>query len=476
MKLMKFFMKYLKNLLFPPLMEFSLKIDSAAFLDYIRERVVTALLRLCVLFGSISVLVGTVAAWQKQDWWTIVLGNLAFAGVLFLTIRRQIHYKVRGTFLIIIASLYVFFSLSTELNEFSYIPLFTFIVMTTLLTGRWGGVIALLVSLGTLLWGNWQVTTGAIALTQAMPSFSAPFSTIFTVYTDWVFYAGIFLFTFWIYFDGFNLAWERENRAMQLLYEERDRLAEAMAREHDLLEQLNQAHEQEIELSRLKSQIITTVSHEFRTPLTVIKNSVELLTKYPDRFNEQKIESIQQRIDESVYYLTGLLQDTLLVNKAYTQGFQANPVALPSNGVGQRLEEDLLQAANNPPNVVVQYDKEDDTAVCLDYDFTYQIVFSFLSNALKYSPPTEPIFIKMELADQLTISVSDAGIGIDPDETQQIWELFYRGRNTPVQRGLGLGLYLARRMAQAMDGSVTAVSPGLNQGSTFTLKIPLKPC
>jgi signal transduction histidine kinase len=356
------------------------------------------------------------------------------------------------------------------------VPLFAFVVMTTLLIGRWGGLVAIFVSLGTILWVNWRLTRGDLILTQFMSAFSAPFSAVLTVYTDWIFYAGIFLFTFWMYFDGFNLAWERENRAMRLLYEERDRLAEAIAREHDLLEQLSQAHQKEIELSRLKSQIITTVSHEFRTPLTVINNSVELLTNYHHKFDVKKREAIQQRIDESVYYLTGLLQDTSLVNKAYTQGFQAHPISMPLNGMAQRLKKDLLQEANDPPNVIVQYDKEDDTAVCLDYDFTYRVVFSFLSNALKYSPPSESIVMSLKLADQLTISVSDAGIGIDPEEAHQIWELFYRGRNTFNQGGLGLGLYLAKRMAQAMDGSVTAVSPGLDQGSTFTLQIPHQPC
>ncbi len=473
---MKFFIKPLKVLLFPPLQEFSLKTDSAVFLDFIRERVVTALLRLCVLFGSISVLVGTIAAWQKQNWWAIVLGNLAFAGVLFLTLRRRIHYKVRGAFLIIFAYLYVFFSLSTELNEFSYVPLFTFVVMTTLLTGRWGGVIAIFVSLGTLLWVNWRLTTGNIFLTQGMSSFSAPFSVVLTNYTDWIFYAGIFLFTFWIYFDGFNLAWKRENRAMRLLYEERDRLAEAIAREHDLLQQLNQTHQQEIELSRLKSQIITTVAHEFRTPLTVINNSVELLTNYYDKFDTDKRAAIQQRIDESIYYLTGLLEDTSMVNKAYTQDFQPNMISMPLNGVGQRMKKDLLQETNDPSNVVFQYDREDETAVCLDYDFAYGIVSCFLSNALKYSPPTESILITLELKEQLSIAVTDSGIGIAPEDTQQIWEMFFRGDNTQERRGLGFGLYLARRLAQAMNGTVTAVSSGLDQGSTFTLHIPRQPC
>lgn len=476
MHIMKSFTQRLKELLFPPLRKFSFQTNSNAFLDYIRERVITALLRLCVLFGSVSVLVGTIALWHQGDWWEIILGNLSFVGVLYLAIRRQIHYKIRGAFLIIFAYIFVFFSLTYELNEFSYVPLFAFIVMTTLLTGRWGGILAFFVSLGTLLWVNWRLSMGEIILTQGMSSLSAPFSVILTVYTDWTFYAGIFLFTFWIYFDGYNLAWKRENKAMRLLYEERDRLAEAIAREKALMEQLNQSHEQEIELSRLKSQIITTVSHEFRTPLTVINNSVELLTSYHDKFDADKRAAIQQRIDESIYYLTGLLQDASMVNKAYMEDFQPNMISMPLNSVGQRMKKDLLQESNDPPNVVFRYDQEDETAVCLDYDFAYRIVACFLSNALKYSPSTESILISLSLNEQLSIAVTDAGIGIVPEDIQKIWEMFFRGENTETQRGLGFGLYLAKRLAQAMNGTVTAVSPGPNQGSTFTLHIPHQPC
>lgn len=471
-------MKPLKTIvtdyLLPPHEEFSLRQNSDNFLDYIRERGITVLLRLCVLLGAFAVFVGSVAAWQQQNWAALILGTLAYVGVLALAINRQIHYKVRSLVLIIFAYTYIVFSLFNELNEFSFVPLFAFVVMTALLTGRRGGMIAFLLSLATIFWVNWRITMGQITLTQYESSLFAPFSTVLATYTDWIFYGGLFLFTIWIYFDGFTIIWKRENEAMRLLAKERDRLETAVTREQALLEQLTQAHQREIELSRMKSQIITTVSHEFRTPLTVINNSVELLTNYYDKFDAEKRAAIQERINDSVYYLTGLLQDASLVNKAYSQGFQANMVSLPLNGLGQRLNKDLLQESNDPPNVIVQYDANDETAVCLDYDFTFRAIFSFLSNALKYSPPSEPILIKIQLDEQLSIAVTDTGIGIAPDELQQIWELFYRGSNATSKHGLGFGLYLTKRLAQAMDGSVTAVSSGLNQGSTFSIHIPQK--
>ena len=466
----------LKNLFFPPLQEFSLQTNTDNVLEHIRERVVTALLRLCVIFGFFSVFVGTVSFWIKHDWAGILIGNISFALVILLAVYRKIHYRLRSTLIVLIAFVYLFLNLAKSLNEFSLIPLFSFVVMTTLLMGRRDGVFAFLVSLLTLLFINWQFSTGAQTLTLFMSRFSDPFFVVLSPYADWTFYTGIFFFTIWIYFDGFNVAWDREQRATQLLAEERDRLAVAFAREQALLEELSQAHQREIELSRLKSQIITTVSHEFRTPLTVINNSVELLTRYGDNFSAQKREEIQKRIETSIYSLTELLQDASMVNKAHAHGLKANLGSMSFNGVGQRLQKDLLHATHDPQNVVFQFDADDDTAVCLDYDFLYQAVFSLLTNARKYSPPEDTIHVTLTCQDKLIVSVSDNGVGIAPEDEQRIWEPFYRGQNVTEKQGLGLGLYLTKRLIQAMDGTVTAVSPGLNQGTTFTIQIPCQLC
>ena len=466
----------LQNLFFPPLEEFSLQASTANVLDHIRERVVTVLLRLCVLFGLISVSVGTIALWSTRDWTGILIGNIAYICIIFLAVNRKIDKKWRSAIFVLIAFAYLFLNILKGINEFSFIPLFAFVVLTTLLLGRRGGLFAFMVSIATILFANWQSSIGELNFVPQLIHFVDPFALFLSVYTDWTFYVGIFFFTIWVYFDGFNIAWKREQRATSLLAEERDRLAMAFTREQELLEEISQAHQREIELSRMKSQIITTVSHEFRTPLTVISNSVELLTRYVDNFDSTKQEIIHRRIDDSIEYLAELLQDASLVNKAYSQGFQANMVSLPLNGVGQRLKKDLLQETNDPANVFFEYDEQAETAVCLDYDFVYRAILIFLANALKYAPETSPIEVKLALEQYLTISVCDEGIGIPPEELQQIWELFYRGRNASEKRGMGLGLYVAKRLVQAMGGTVTAVSPGPNQGSTFTIQIPSKSC
>ena len=469
-------LQQLKNFFLVPQEEHSSQTDTTQILNIIRERIVTVLLRLCMLFGLLSVSVGTWAALENQDWISIIVGNLSLLGVVILAVRRRIDYRIRTIALVLIAYFFIFLNLREVFTEFTFAVLFAFVVMTTLLMGRRGGILAFFLSVLTIFFANHQYFAGQIEFFLSMAAFDEPFPIILVIYTDWLFYVGIFFFTIWIYFDGFSIAWERERTAIKLLAQERDRLAEVVSREKTLMEKLNLAHQREIELSRMKSQIITTVSHEFRTPLTVIGNSVELLTRYRHNFDAKKQEAIHQRIKDSFDYLTELLQDASLVNQAYAQGFEAKKRPFPFNGLAQRLKKELLQTHQDPPNVTFFYEDGEETAVCIDYDFVYRVTNTFLQNAFKYSPDGSPISITLQLDEQLTIHVCDEGVGLLPDEAQQIWELFFRGATIAEKQGIGFGLYLAKRLARAMDGTVTAVSPGPNMGSTFSLHIPNQPC
>lgn len=465
-------LSYILRFLLPPLKKFPPTAATGDILAHVRERVVILLIRACIVLGFPAVLIGSIAAWQEQNWFSIIPGTTAYAAVVFLSLNRRVHYRTLSYVMVVLAYLYLFVHLYTELSVFTLVPLFSFVVMTTLLLGRRGGLTALFISLFSILVMHLRFNVGATEPITGLEPFSSSIWQIAAIYVDWLFYTGIFLLVIWYFFDGFAIAWKRETEALSLLDAERNRLNSAFAREQKLVEELNQAHEREIELSRMKSQIITTVSHEFRTPLTVISNSVELLTRFADSFDAEKQQAIHKRIDDSIEYLTELLRDASLVNKAYSQGFQASMDSIPFNALARRLKKDLLHKIHEPQNVSFAYDDTDDTVVCLDYDFTYRSVGIFLTNALQYSPEASPITIKLQRNDHVEITVTDTGMGITAEETEQIWELFYRADNALEKQGMGLGLYLAKRLAQAMNGTVTAVSPGLNQGSTFALHIP----
>jgi len=103
-----------------------------------------------------------------------------------------------------------------------------------------------------------------------------------------------------------------------------------------------------------------------------------------------------------------------------------------------------------------------------------RILFNLIVNAIKFSQADTPIQVYCEQTGQdLFLRVVDQGIGIPIDEQTKIFELFYRGSNVEERRGLGLGLSIVQKLTSALNGKVTASSPGINQGSTFYIRLPI---
>ena len=276
---------------------------------------------------------------------------------------------------------------------------------------------------------------------------------------------------------------ETAEREAQLLQDENDRLEkrvvertqaleESLAREHDLAKRLKKALAKEAELSRLKSQIITTVSHEFRSPLTVIQTSTELLIKHFQRYSPEKRQQIYQRIHDSIFYLTDLLQDMSLVDTTNRDVLRVRLETMPFNALCQKLSMALFEEAGSPDNLHFHFDT-DETPVSIDYRKLRQTIFNLITNALKYTPMHEPIDILLQLEQsEIIIKMEDKGVGIPAAEIERIWELFYRAANVQGHRGMGLGLYIVKKLVKVMDGTISVHSDGNGHGSQFTLTIP----
>ena len=141
---------------------------------------------------------------------------------------------------------------------------------------------------------------------------------------------------------------QEENERLETRVAERTQaLEESLTREHELTERLKKVLAKEAELSRLKSQIITTVSHEFRSPLTVIQTSTELLIKHFQRYSPEKRQQIYQRIHDSIFYLTDLLQDMSLVDTSNRDVLRAKLTSMPFNTLCQDLSTVLMDEAGS---------------------------------------------------------------------------------------------------------------------------------
>lgn len=242
-------------------------------------------------------------------------------------------------------------------------------------------------------------------------------------------------------------------------------------KEYEML--LKNSLAKEKELNMMKSSFISTASHEFRTPLTSILSSSEMLQRYKKRWNDTKKDEHYDRIKRQVEYLTKLLDDVLLISKTETGNIEYKPTEV---NIRQLVEESLKEAKaimNESHKVVKKYLCEKST-FNIDRKLMRFIVGNLLSNAIKFSPNGGKIEIKTDCnSKDLKITVSDQGIGLAQEEVNKIFQSFYRAANVGAISGTGLGLSIVNHAVELHGGKIIVKSE-LGKGTSFEVSIPLK--
>jgi PAS domain S-box-containing protein len=234
---------------------------------------------------------------------------------------------------------------------------------------------------------------------------------------------------------------------------------------------IRHALDQEKELGDLKSRFISMTSHEFRTPLSTIFSSTELLQHYGANWPEQKRFVHLHRIQFAVQHMIRLMEDVLQLGRVEAGRVTCDPVPL-----------DLVQFCNDlieemQMNAGPKYDLRlicDSPSVqgSLDEKLLRQILSNLLSNAIKYSPAGGPVHLRIiKEHGCVTFQVRDEGIGIPEGEGSKLYEAFHRAANVGNIPGTGLGLAIAKKSVDIHQGTISVDSlPG--HGTTFTVKLP----
>lgn len=231
------------------------------------------------------------------------------------------------------------------------------------------------------------------------------------------------------------------------------------------------AWEQEQELNLLKSSFISMASHEFRTPMTTIRTSVELLQKADRELTEQKKHDYFERIKVAIRQITHLLDEILLLGSGEAGGLRYRPEPLNLKQFCIELIEDL-QFSNQHYTITAEYEGDCSIAV-MDAALLWHILTNLLSNAIKYSPIGGKIqFSLLCQADTATVRVQDHGIGIPSKDQSHLFETFYRCSNVGKIRGTGLGLAIAKKCVDLHQGNIQ-VNSELGQGTMFTVELPM---
>ncbi|MFN6527482.1 PAS domain-containing protein [Nostoc sp. ChiSLP03a] len=244
--------------------------------------------------------------------------------------------------------------------------------------------------------------------------------------------------------------------------------------ERDRLFQLEQAARAEAErANRIKDEFLAILSHELRSPLNPILGWTKLLQTR--KFSERKTAEALASIERNAKLQTQLIDDLLDVAKILRGklSIDAAPVNL-AFVIESAL--DTVNTAALSKSIVLHSVLPNIGQVSGDSNRLQQIVWNLLSNAIKFTPKGGRVETRLERVDDwVQIIVSDTGKGINPDFLPYIFESF-RQEDVSITRkygGLGLGLAIVRQLVEAHGGTITADSPGIGLGATFTVQLPL---
>lgn len=235
--------------------------------------------------------------------------------------------------------------------------------------------------------------------------------------------------------------------------------------------QLRLELEKQAEILRLKENFISIVSHEFRTPLTVIMASGELLQTYQDHMPaERQLKHFRAILDQAKY-MSVLIDEILTINKAQIGKLDFNPVALNLMAFCRDMLEKFESVDKGEHNIVFTH-KGDLANVRLDTKLLQHILVNLLSNAIKYSPNGGEVLLAVERQDhEVEFRVSDQGIGIPAESLSHLYEPFYRAKNTGDIGGTGLGMAIVKESVDLHNGTISYESE-IGAGTTVTVKLP----
>jgi PAS domain S-box-containing protein len=223
------------------------------------------------------------------------------------------------------------------------------------------------------------------------------------------------------------------------------------------------------ELERLKEEFVATVSHELRTPLTPIKGFATTLLEGGDRMSSETRRTAVESILRSAQRLERLILNLLEVSRIESRVIDVRNSSVEVCELAQRVVVEFQDAwGDRDINVAVPAELCHALGSEL---WIEQILSNLISNALKYATDPTPIEVRVRSSrDAIELTVIDHGPGIPPEASERIFERFERLDRSNRQAGTGLGLYIARELAHAMNATLTlSETPG--HGATFSLRL-----
>ncbi|MFO1512122.1 MAG: PAS domain S-box protein [Verrucomicrobiota bacterium] len=228
----------------------------------------------------------------------------------------------------------------------------------------------------------------------------------------------------------------------------------------------------EKELGQLKSNFVSMVSHEFRTPLGVIMSSAEILENYLQQLEPEDRREQLQSIQKNTRRMADLMEEVLVLGMVEAGKLDFKPASLDFAALCRRLVDEVQSATGNKCSVQIST-PGDVKAAFADERLLQHVFINLLANAVKYSPAGSTVHFDVERdGDAAACRIRDHGMGIPEADLERLFSAFHRGRNATHVPGTGLGLTIVKRCVELHRGKIKVEST-VGRGTTVTVRLPL---
>jgi len=233
---------------------------------------------------------------------------------------------------------------------------------------------------------------------------------------------------------------------------------------------LSKELDKEKSITQTQSEFISLVSHEFKTPLAIIKTSMDVLKRIEKKEDNILGEQIK-KIEKAIIRINKMMDSTLNLSKLESGKLDFNPECF---NISDLLEEIIKRHKDINPDAIIKFSKENKAVdLYADINLIDLIYNNLISNSIKYSKSPASIDIKHKIsANYHEITISDKGIGINEEDLKKICTKFFRANNAIGISGTGIGLYLVKKLVELHNGEFKIESKE-NHGTTFYTKYPL---
>lgn len=238
--------------------------------------------------------------------------------------------------------------------------------------------------------------------------------------------------------------------------------------------ELSKTLSMEKELNALRTQFISTVSHEFRTPLTGIRNVTQMLHRFYEKWEPAKRKEKVNQIYQSIDSMKGMLDDISLLGKELSGKLGYMPIETPLYDFIQGVTNEIANS-NGHVQINTSFDEVlKPMHVFIDKTLLRQVLINLLNNAINYSRNHLPVNFKASTnqhTQEIIFVVEDFGIGIPAEDLPNIFLPFFRAENVKDRKGTGLGMAIVKKFTDIQNGKIDITSTQ-GKGTTITLTIP----